>query len=502
MFISASVPAAAQRPDMRGREILGRAAAALHVVERAPERLWLVEGTGRENLTGELQGLTADAPTWRTHQERVAVDWVEQSVAWERRTPRNDESLRHRRFIYAPARTVVVDHANQSTRVIPGDVPASDRRALMRRIPHLLLADLVSRNASGVRWLRATDVAGEPADEIVVNLPGDGAITLVIGREAPVVHSASYRLHFPGRGDTAVQWRWIGWKRDAPLGYVPAGHRLTIGSDVFQDVTYTRFATGLAETTAMINPPVPEAPPTRPEPGSWTRAAAPAVGEVAPGVHVARLSGFTVMFVEQADGIVAFEAPEPFFGTDSIPASDRDPAGKLTPQIIAHIQKTIPGKRITHVVVSHHHGDHMGGIRAFANAGAEIVISARDADAARAALAAPHTILGDRVPMAPVVTAVNGRLRIGDGANAVDVIDAGDNPHTAANLVFWVPDAGAMIQGDLFYFTAGTGFHAGRARMNRFFAGWLRDRGLSPRFLYGVHNNGAAGPDAIAAALR
>ena len=486
---------------MRGREILGRAAAAVHVVEREPERLWLVEGTGRENLTGELQGLAADAPTWRTHEERVAVDWVEQRVAWERRTPRNDESLRHRRFIYAPARTVVVDHANQSTRVIPGEVPASDRRALMRRVPHLLLADLVSRSASDVRWVRATDVAGRPADEIVVELP-DGALTLVIGRETPVLHSASYRLHFPGRGDTTVQWNWIGWKRDAALGYVPAGHRLTIGSDVFQNVTYTRFATGLAAATAMINPPVPEPAHAVREPENWARAAAPATGEIAPGVHVARLSGFTVMFVEQAGGIVAFEAPEPFFGTDSIPASDRDPAGKLTPQIIAHIQKTIPGKRITHVIVSHHHGDHMGGIRAFANVGAEIVISARDADAARAALTAPHTILGDPTPVAPVVTAVKGRLRIGNGPNAVDVIDAGDNPHTEASLVFWVPDAGAMIQGDLFYFTAGTGFHAGRARMNRFFAGWLRDQALSPRVLYGVHNNGAAGPGAIAAALR
>ncbi len=318
-----------QTAEHRGREILGRAAAEARVVERVP-RLWLVEGTGRENLTGELQGLAADAPTWRPHEERVAADFEEQSVAWECRTPRNDESLRHRRFIYAPSRTIVVDHANQSTRVIPGGVPASDRRALMRRIPHLLLADVVSRSASDVRWVRATEVHGHAADELVVDLPGDGA-----------------------------------------------------------------------------------------------REIAPATGEIAPGVHVARLSGFTVMFVEQANGIVAFEAPEPFFGTDSIPASHRDPAGKLTPQIIAHIQKTIPGKQNTHAVISHHHGDHMGGIRAFAAAGAEIVMSARDAAAARAVFAAPHTILGDNAPASPVVTAVSGRLRIGSGPNAVEVIEPG-----------------------------------------------------------------------------
>ena len=63
------------------------------------------------------------------------------------------------RRLYAPTRTVIVDHANEFTRVVPGDVPASERRALMRRVPHLLLADVVSRSASEVRWLRSTDIA-------------------------------------------------------------------------------------------------------------------------------------------------------------------------------------------------------------------------------------------------------------------------------------------------------------------------------------------------------
>src|SRR5688500_14998821 len=217
-----------QTAEHRGREVLGRAAAEARVIDGVA-RLWLVEGAGRENLTGELQGLAADAPTWRPHEERVAVDYQEQSVAWERRTPRNDESLRHRRFIYAPSRTVIVDHANQSTRMIPGDVPAASRRALMRRIPHLLLADLASRSASNVRWVREITIDGHAADEIVVALPSDGAITLVIGRAPAVLRSASYALHFPGRGDTVVAWQWIGWKPDASIGYIPAGHRLTIG---------------------------------------------------------------------------------------------------------------------------------------------------------------------------------------------------------------------------------------------------------------------------------
>ena len=492
--------ASGQSAEQRGREALGRAAAAARI-DHATPRLWLVEGTGRENLTGELQGLAADGPTWRPHEERVAVDYLEQSVAWERRTPRNDESLRHRRFVYAPSKTIVVDHANQFTRAIEGDVPAGRRRALMRRIPHLLLADIASRSASDVRWLREVRVDDARADEIAVTLPGDGTIRLTIGREPSVLLRAAYDLHFPGRGDTTVVWHWGGWKAHDSLGWVPAGHRMVIGGVPFQEVSYSRYATGLPEAPAMIAPPAMPAAP-RADAQAWAREIAPATGEVAPGVHVARVSGFTVMFVEQQNGIVAFEAPEPFFGTESIPASGRAAAGTLTPRIIEQIKQTIPGKRITHAVISHHHGDHMGGIRAFAAEGAEIVMSARDAQAARDVFARPHTILGDRMVAAPIVTPVNGRLRIGTGPAAVDVIDAGANPHTEASLVMWVPDAGVMIQGDLFYFNAGSGFHAGRDRMNRFFADWLRTQGLAPRLLYGVHNQGAAGPDAIAEARR
>jgi hypothetical protein len=82
-------------------------------------------------------------------------------------------------------------------------------------------------------------------------------------------------------------------------------------------------------------------------------------------------------------------------------------------------------------------------------------------------------------------------------ALAAAVLDAGINPHTDGNLVVWIPAAGVVIQGDLFYFDAGSGFHRGRERMNRFFAAWLLGRGIRPRLLYGVHNHGAAGPAAL-----
>lgn len=488
MVLAALVPASAGQP---AASPIDAAAAALNVRDERGGAAWLVEGEGRENLDGELQGLADGEPTWRPHEERVAVDTATDTAGWERRTPRNDFSLRHRRFVYAPSRTLIVDHANGVTREVPGAVSEVRRRALMRRIPHLLIAE-AWRSRFAAKTTRAVVADGGAADEVALDLPGDGTIRLVVGRSPAVPRSAEYRMYFPGRGNVVVRWDWTGWKEHAQLGHVPSGHRLTIDGIVFQEVRYTRYERGTRETDAFLNPPVPQPPAASGtvELPAWTAAAGPATGEVAPGVHVARMDGFTVGFVELRDSIVAFEAPEPFFGTESIPAADREAAGTLSPRIVAHIRRTVPGKPISHVVISHHHGDHLGGVKAFGDAGAIPIVAARDRAAAQRALGgssrAPEPVDGVRV--------------LSDGVRRIEIIDVGENPHTRSNLVMWLPAERILLQGDLFYFNAGAGLQRGRDRMNRYFSGWLKARGLAPRLVYGVHNNGAAGPGALEAA--
>jgi glyoxylase-like metal-dependent hydrolase (beta-lactamase superfamily II) len=71
------------------------------------------------------------------------------------------------------------------------------------------------------------------------------------------------------------------------------------------------------------------------------------------------------VLVEQANGVVLLEAP-------------------LSPERSAAIEAfaatVFPGKRITHVVVTHHHFDHVAGVRHFVARGATIVTSALNAD--------------------------------------------------------------------------------------------------------------------------
>ena len=53
--------------DVDGAAILSASARSVGTPAALKARWWFVEATGRENLSAELQGLSADAPTWRPH---------------------------------------------------------------------------------------------------------------------------------------------------------------------------------------------------------------------------------------------------------------------------------------------------------------------------------------------------------------------------------------------------------------------------------------------------
>ncbi|MGQ0649853.1 MAG: hypothetical protein ACT4P7_20065, partial [Gemmatimonadaceae bacterium] len=76
--------------------------------------------------------------------------------------------------------------------------------------------------------------------------------------------------------------------------------------------------------------------------------------------------------------------------------------------------------------------------------------------------------------------------------------NVGTNPHTLENLLLWLPQERMAFQGDLFYFDAGGVFApVGREAPTRFFARWLQRLGLEPVAVFGVHNTGVAGPNAL-----
>jgi hypothetical protein len=472
----------------RGRMVLESAVDALGGAARlAAIETWDVQGEGRENLTAEIQGLSPDDPTWRPHEERIGVDARALAVAWHRRTPRNDGSVRWRRMIRTADSSGFVDFVAGFGMLRPSPPPEADRRGLARRVPHFLIHEASTR-ATRAEWEREVEIDGRPHDLVAVDLPDAGTLHLAFARAPALLKRVSFQRPMPTLGEVTVSWEWPRWKEDAALGFVPSGHRILVGESPFQEVEYSRYRVDSPEVRSLFE--VPEEmkhPPGGPAPPSPSTL--PATGEVAPGVHVAEVSGFTVMFVEFRDFIVAFDAPEAFVGLEAIPGSR--PSSAAAAQYRALVERTIPGKPLRYVIVSHHHGDHLGGIRELASTGVTVIVAPGHRGAAAAALGAG------------AIETVSDSRTLTDGSRSLEIRNAGRNPHTDENLFVWLPAERILFQGDLFYYSEGGGFPpSGRETMNRFFAEHLRDNGIEPEAIYGVHNSGAAPKERLLDSLR
>ncbi|HYW32280.1 MAG TPA: MBL fold metallo-hydrolase [Gemmatimonas sp.] len=136
------------------------------------------------------------------------------------------------------------------------------------------------------------------------------------------------------------------------------------------------------------------------------------------------------------------------------------------------------GKPVTHVFVTHHHNDHVGGLGPYVARGAVVVVGAGLEEALRRQLP-------DSLRARVTFEAVRARRTFGDGESRVDAIPV-PNEHADGNVAYHVPAARALLQGDLFYIpergAVPPAFPVTTAMMHA-----LRDAGVSVEQVIGVH---------------
>jgi glyoxylase-like metal-dependent hydrolase (beta-lactamase superfamily II) len=121
--------------------------------------------------------------------------------------------------------------------------------------------------------------------------------------------------------------------------------------------------------------------------------------------------------------------------------------------VIATARRTVPGKPITQVIISHHHFDHTGGLRVAVAEGLELVTQRGNVGWFEELMSRPVTQFPDALSKNPrplATLAVDDHLRMSDAALTVDIYHTVANAHMAHGLLAYVPEHKLLIQGDLF----------------------------------------------------
>lgn len=218
-------------------------------------------------------------------------------------------------------------------------------------------------------------------------------------------------------------------------GYLPFGDlRLPVGLTTQMDwrgLTATLFHVDSYRANVRDLEPLPEARAAAPPqpPRAEARKIADRVWDVRYGTN-----GGAV--IEFADHLTMFEA----YASEAATFARIDLANTL-----------VPGKEVTEVIVTHHHFDHSGGLRAAVSRGLTIIARRGNEAIFREMVERPAPNFPDalaRNPRPLKFVPVEEHLALDDGTMRVDVYHAVGHLHMAEAVFAYIPGARIFLEGD------------------------------------------------------
>ena len=423
----------AERSHAQARAVLDRAVQAL--------------GGAQSLRSIEVVRLRLDGVTWprfqmptpeppfesATLRETVLVDFKNNRLALEQQGS-GAGFENHNGVVITTGQGANYDHRARTITPIPGS--QSNQQQFVqyyRRVPHLLLRQAIERPTS-LRYLGTENFNGRPheaftfvmADTQQVGVYVDSATHLVSKYELvfvdPVAGDDVSEIIFGNYVSTGTQqipttWTWM------QAGQKVADAKISV--ELNPAITDEAFKIAAADYRR-----VEPQPDTLPE----------QVEKLAAGVYVVHnVAGQNQnsMAVEFKDYIVVVEAPGSSDGAD---------------QVIERIKQTIPNKPIRYVAMTHHHGDHIGGLRSFIAEGATVITTQANRSTVEAMAVAPQSDRLAKNPRAPQFAFLEkGRRVLSDGTQRLELIDIGPNPHAKEMVIAYLPKQRIVFQGDLFF---------------------------------------------------
>ena len=152
------------------------------------------------------------------------------------------------------------------------------------------------------------------------------------------------------------------------------------------------------------------------------------------------VADYNVLLTEFEDFVVVGEAPV---------------SNSTSRRVIALVQEKFPNKPIKSLVQSHHHSDHIGGIREYIARNIEIVATKAHQGLIENIAKGPWTIQPDtlaRNPQSPKFKTVEGALTISDDTNEMRIVNIGPIPHVNDMLAVYFPKQQLIWQADMINF--------------------------------------------------
>ena len=192
--------------------------------------------------------------------------------------------------------------------------------------------------------------------------------------------------------------------------------------------------------------------------------------EIADGVWFLAGQSHHSVLIEFADHLTLYEAPNE----------------ARTLAVIEKARELVPDKPVTHMISSHHHFDHSGGIRAAISEGLTIVTQAGNAAfyeelATRSSNMVPDALGAN--PQELTLETVDDELVLEDDSMRVELYHIAGNPHADTLLMAYLPREGLLIEVDAF--SPGRDFQPFAANLLEN----IRERGLRVDRIVPIHGS-------------
>lgn len=426
--VVATFGACAQRTPEQ--QVLADAAEALGGREAIEAASTLViEGEGSMGNLGQDMTPEASSQTFAISGFRQASDLTTVRTRVEQtRTPefnyfRGRDPMQQ---VFGIDGDVAYDVAPDGTARRAPDAAASDRRTAYYHHPLTILRAALDPSAS-LTNARTTD--GESL--VDVTTPGGVALTLSMDAATMLPGHVTSRANHPNLRDVTLKTTFGDYENVDGL-MLPTVLHQSIDDHQILDLRVTAqsvnedvgdlAAPEAARSTAAIPGPAP---------------ANVTAEEIADGVWFLAGESHHSVLVELADRLMLFEGP----------------SEARTLAVIAKARELVPDKPLTHLVSSHHHFDHSGGVRAAVSEGLTIVTHEANASFYRDLAERPSTIVPDalaRNPNSLTLETVEEERSYGDASMTVELYPIEGNPHADTLLMAYLPRQRLLVQADVF----------------------------------------------------